>query len=252
MAWLKRFLLMIGFFTRIPMPLNLKVSAADFGKGLAFAPAIGLIIGWVLSVSCYIFKTVFPIHVTAVLTIIVYVLLTGGLHLDGLGDTFDGLFSGRSKEIVLEIMKDSRVGTNAVLAIVCVLLLDAVFLAEIWHKGMFAAMLLMPVAGRTGCLIGAGFSKYARAEESLGKSFIDHCTPMEAAAGFVMHILIFFLFMGGIGVLFSVIAAITGFIITKLLGRKIGGVTGDILGAVCELNQAVFLIIAYLWGYIYA
>lgn len=241
MIYLKRFVLMIQFLTTIPLGIQLKVTNEDFGRGLVFAPLVGLILGGILTGAHYILGLLFPTLVTSVLVMIIYILLTGGLHLDGLGDTFDGLFSNRSRERMLEIMRDSRVGTNAVLAIVSVLFLNVSLLSGLKPSFAGSAVLLMPVAGRIGSLVGAGCSTYARSGEGLGKSFIDICGFREVLAGLVPYLAVFYIFTGWKGVLTAWIPVLGALVTVRLFSRKIGGATGDVLGAVCELNQTIFL-----------
>lgn len=246
MVLVRRFLLMIQFLTTIPLKADLNATSEDYGKGLVFAPLVGLLIGSVLAAVCYALNFVFPIQVSAVLVMVVYILLTGGLHLDGLGDTFDGLFSNRPKEKILEIMRDSRVGTNAVLAIGCILLLNVSLLGGMNMGLLLKALLLMPVAGRAGSLIGSGASTYARSGEGLGKSFIDFCGATEVFVGLIVYMLIFLGIEGAKGLLPAAFPPVTAFLLVKLFSRKIGGATGDILGAVCELNQTLFLVTIYM------
>lgn len=247
MTYFRRFFLMIQFLTTIPFPVQLKIKEEDFGKGLIFAPVVGLILGGIMAWVHYGLDLLFPQAVCAVFTIILYIVLTGGIHLDGLGDTFDGIFSNRSKERMLEIMKDSRVGTNAVLAIAGVLLLNASLLASINGMNMFKVILLMPVAGRIGSLISTGASTYARSGEGFGKSFIDYCGAREILLGIPIYGLIFFLAAGMTGLALAAIMTVSAYVMVKLFSLPIGGATGDILGAVCELNQTVFLIAAYIF-----
>ena len=242
MIYLKRFVLMLQFLTTIPLRFDLKATAEDYGKGLVFAPLVGLAIGAVLAGCRYLLFFALPPPVTAVLVMIVYVLLTGGLHLDGLGDTFDGLFSGRSRERMLEIMRDSRVGTNAVLAIVSVILLDTVMIYSLPENTALPALLLFPAAGRMGSLVSAGVSKYARSGEGLGKSFIDHCGLYQVAVGLLLHFSMFFTVLGAKGLVLGLIPPASAFIAVKIFTRRIGGATGDVLGGVCEINQTVFLL----------
>lgn len=247
MVILKRFIIMLQFFTSIPVPINMDCDEKDFGKGLIFAPLIGLIIGLILYLIYRVLSLFLPINLTCALLIIAYIVLSGGLHLDGLGDTFDGLFSNRPKEKILEIMRDSRVGTNAVLALFCVILLNYALLTEFKaDSDMFKVLLLFPVAGRIGSLMGAGISVYARKNDGLGKSFIDHCGKKEMLIGGLLSILIFFIVHGVNGLIMAAIMLLTACVITKIFTVKIGGATGDILGAVCELNQTVFLILFYI------
>lgn len=246
MKYFKRFILMIQFLTTLPIRVNLNVTAEDFGKGLVFAPVVGLLIGGILAGSWYVIRMMFPIQVTAVLIIILYILLTGGLHLDGLGDTFDGLFSNRSRERILEIMRDSRVGTNAVLALIAVLLINTSLIASFNMYEIFKIIILMPVAGRIGSLVGSGVSNYARSGEGLGKSFIDYCGLREILSGMLLYFAVFYLVAGVRGLIFSLIPPISAYVLIKLFSRKIGGATGDLLGAVCELNQTIFLLCTFL------
>lgn len=243
---IKRFVLMLQFLTTIPLPVRLDVKEEDFGKGLIFAPLTGLVIGSILAASYFVINIVFPNYLTVIFIFVVYVMLTGGLHIDGLGDTFDGLFSNRSKERILEIMRDSRVGTNAVIAIVSVILLDVTLLSGITNGYIVKVLILMPVAGRIGSLIGAGVSKYARSGEGLGKSFIDYCGAKEIIIGLIFYFAIFYCILNQTGLIIAAFPAITSLLLVKFFSRKIGGATGDILGAVCELNQTLFLIEAFV------
>ncbi|NTV91401.1 MAG: adenosylcobinamide-GDP ribazoletransferase [Clostridiales bacterium] len=256
MKYLKRFIVLMGFMTTIPVGNKLTATDEDFGKGLAAAPLVGLVIGFFLALSGWLLGMVFPSYVAAVMIFVVYVLLTGGLHLDGLGDTFDGVFSGRPRERILEIMRDSRIGTNALLAVVSVILLDVSLITAINGQSSqqspdslyyLIILLLFPVAGRIGSLTAAAVSKYARQDGGLGKSFIDYCSIKELAVGLLLYFAIFFGIMGYTGLLLAFIPPISAFLSVKFLCRKTGGATGDILGAVCELTQVVFLIEALLF-----
>jgi adenosylcobinamide-GDP ribazoletransferase len=190
MAYFRRFILMLQFMTAIPIKVNVKADREDFGKGLATAPAVGLIIGILLACAGSLVKLLFPVSVSAVIVFACYIALTGGLHLDGLGDTADGLFSNRPRERVLEIMKDSRVGTNAVLAVVIVLLLNSSILSSMGGE-MAIALLLMPVAGRIGSVIGAGISKYAGISDGPGRWCVECCNKREITIGLFIYFVIF-------------------------------------------------------------
>lgn len=259
MPFLRRFTLMLQFMTAIPIRVNIKTDRGDFGKGLVTAPLVGLVIGMPLAGGNYLLGLLFPPLVTAVLTIMFYILLTGGLHLDGLGDTADGLFSNRPRERMLEIMKDSRVGTNAVLILSIVVLLDISLLSSIQSQ-LILILLFMPVAGRIGSLVGAGTSQYAGTSDGPGRWCVEYCGLKDVLSGLAVYFIIFAaaawitglytglsdLLKGGCILFTAIIPPLSAFLLTRFLGRKLGGVTGDILGAVCELNQAVFLLAAFL------
>jgi len=241
---IKRLVLMLQFFTRIPIRINLAANTEEYGKGLVFAPFVGLIIGAILAVASYGLLYLFPRPLVAAIILVLYIIITGGLHLDGLGDTFDGIFSNRSKERILEIMRDSRVGTNAVLAVVSVLLLNYVALSQINSAYFLQIILLMPMAGRVGSLVSAAVSEYARSGEGLGKSFIDFCGKKELVWGLLIYIVISLLTFDYKMWIILILPPISAFLLVKGLSSKIRGATGDILGAVCELNQSIFLIMA--------
>lgn len=238
MIVIKRLVLMLQFLTTIPIKISLDATEEDYGKGLAFAPIIGLVIGIILALTNYFAAFIFTASINSIIIIIEYILLTGGLHLDGLGDTFDGLFSNKSKERMLEIMKDSRLGTNAVLAVISVILLYYGFLSQIPSEHMCAVLVLFPVAGRSATLIGASVSNYAR-NTGLGKSFVDYCGIKQMILGLFFSVLIFGIAYSLCGVALCVVSIAAALITVKFLSGKIDGVTGDILGAVCELNQVI-------------
>jgi adenosylcobinamide-GDP ribazoletransferase len=238
---------MIQFLTAIPIPCKIDCDEEDCGKGLIFAPVIGMLLGGILTAFFCILKLFFSLNVVSAFMQVIYILLTGGLHLDGLGDTFDGLFSNRPKERMLEIMRDSRIGTNALLGVVCIILLNYSLLNAMPVSSLPWVLLLFPVAGRAGTLIGAGLSVYAREGEGLGKSFVHHCTIKEVFTGILIYFPFFFWVLGIGGLLMAFLTSLTAIIIVKFFSGKINGVTGDVLGAVCELNQTVFLVIIYLY-----
>ncbi len=241
---IKRLVLMLQFFTRIPIKLRLSANVEDYGKGLVFAPLVGIVIGAILGAFSFGLLYLFSKPLVAAMVLILYILITGGLHLDGLGDTFDGLFSNRPKERILEIMRDSRVGTNAVLAIVSVLLINYAALSQINSTYFLRIIILMPMAGRVGSLISSAVSTYARRGEGLGKSFIDFCGKKELICGLVIYIVISLLTFDYKMWIVLAVPPISAFLLIKIFSKKIDGATGDILGAVCEINQSIFLLIA--------
>lgn len=257
MVYLRRLVLMLQFMTAIPIRIGVKAEKEDFGRGLAIAPVVGLILGLLLAAANYLLSFAFSPLIAAVLTFAFYIYLTGGLHLDGLGDTADGLFSNRPRERMLEIMKDSRVGTNAVLVLILVLLMNVSLLSSMKGQVLFA-LIMMPVAGRLGSVIGAGSSSYAGTSDGPGRWCVEHCRWKDILAGLILYFAVFLSaarvtgLLGGSGHIHpafifaaALIPPLSAFFLTRVLGKRLGGVTGDILGAVCELNQTVFLITIY-------
>ena len=175
----------------------------------------------------------------AVCVIIAWFLITGGLHADGFMDTADGLFSGRSRERMLEILKDSRVGSNGVMAFFFLALLKICFLANIEGPAVYAALLGIPVAARYGTLVSVLEFPYAR-PEGLGKAFAAYAPPRTLALGFLAAlppVLIGgFLYLTLLG---TAIAA--SLILNTYIVQHLGGVTGDTYGAVTESSELLLL-----------
>jgi adenosylcobinamide-GDP ribazoletransferase len=246
---IKRLVLSIQFFTVIPIRKEIKSKNYDYGKLMAFLPLIGLVLGIILFFIYNLLKNYFSPVVSSVLIIIFYVFLSGGLHIDGLGDTFDGIFSNRTKDRILEIMKDSRMGTNGILAIFFILILNIILLSELMIENNFF-IILFPVAGRTAGLICSSISVYARTNGGLGKNFVEYCNFQELIIGLFFHFLINFLLFHNdfilalISISFPIIFA---FLITKYFSNKINGVTGDIIGAIIEISQTFYIFISYLY-----
>ncbi len=244
---MKKFLLMLQFLTTVPVPLKIDVNDRELGEGLVYAVLVGLLTGGLLAAFYSLCAFLFPALICAVLTNIAYIKLTGGLHLDGLGDTFDGIFSYRPKERILEIMKDSRVGSNAVIALGSILLLNTALFFEV-DRYRLPMLLLMPVTGKMAIIIAAGTSRYARSEGGLGKSFIEYCRFKQISyglalfililtAGYILNILNLYIYAAGI------LSCLFAYGVSRYFSKKIEGVTGDILGAVCELTQTFFMIL---------
>ena len=244
MRIVKQIVWLIQFLTTIPLRTTISMEPEDYGRSLAYAPLIGLLLGGILAGCLYLLRLLFPALISSLFLWVIYIFLTGGLHLDGLGDTADGLFSHRSKERILEIMKDSRVGTNAVLALILVIL-SYIFLVMQIPTKFLGIIVFMPVIGRMALPLGAGLEKYAR-REGLGLHFINFCGSKEILIGLSITAILSVLILGIKGILILWIVGIILFLMIKFFAAKIEGITGDILGAVCELAQLVYLIAAYL------
>lgn len=238
--FIKSFILMITFLTRIPIPMKFEFNSDDFVKGFAYFPMIGGIIGLVLMIPFLAIDYLKP-SVFAFLIIILYLIVVGGLHLDGVCDVFDGVFSARNKDKMLVIMEDSRVGAFGVVGLVLYFLGIFVGLFEVvqMELGMWY-ILLMPVVGRTMALVGAGFSTYAK-KEGLGKSLIDGTKPIVSSS--LIVVLCVSAYLINMTVLISVvITTLVVILIIWRLHKILGGITGDVIGLIIEVSQVVFLL----------
>lgn len=243
---MKGLIQLFQFMTRIPVPGKPDYNPEELGKSFKFFPIVGMVIGVILY-AAYLGLANFidnP-YAIAMLVLLLEVVLTGGLHLDGLADTFDGIFSYRSKHRMLEIMKDSRLGTNGALALIIGFLLKIFLLVEVG----FPILLIMPVIGRLNPVVNAAIAPYAR-PTGMGKALVANTntagliTAAVLTGGFVVAASPE---LGGTmagWLLVIPLVMVMGAYFAKLMERKIGGVTGDTLGAVLELTEVVVLFVA--------
>lgn len=234
---MKSFILALSFFTRIPF-VKVNFDEEVFAKSVKWAPIVGLIIGSFLYLISFVLQD-FDTIVANIIIIIFYIVITGGLHLDGLSDTADGIFSGRDKERILEIMRDSRVGTFGVLSLGIWIAAMLIILSFVPRE----ALIIFPVVGKSAPIISAYFSKYIRTE-GLGKIFASNCKTLELSFALIISCGIS-LILGAIGIASNLIALLIVYLTTRHFKKILGGITGDTMGFVCEVSQVVFLFSIY-------
>lgn len=229
----------LRFLTVIPVPGLPPMAAEAIPRAIPYFPVAGLALGALLVIVGWIAGTLWNETVRAVVVVVAWGVLTAGLHLDGLSDTFDGVMSWRSRERKLEIMRDSRIGVMGALALAAVLGLKTVFLMAVGDD-WWMAMLLAPVMGRWADVYGIVRFPPAR-EGGLGRTFQSQLRPGDflIASGAT---LILALALGGAR---GLIALALVWLVTHLLGRwwtrDLGGLTGDTYGALCEIAEVVAL-----------
>ena len=268
---MKGFLLLLSFMTRIPMP-KIEYDEEKLGKSMKYFPVVGIIVGFILLFFCIIFNFIFKnINYSAALPLMIIVIIltdlitTGALHLDGLADTFDGIFSYRSKHKMLEIMKDSRLGSNGALALILYFLLKFILLFSLTiesREGAIYAIMTYPVVARFCSVVSCASSPYARGS-GMGKTFVDNTKTCGLIVATVITLLYtigmifmpFVLFtnyslpiqiiMKSIFIIVIIVAlsALFAYAFSKLIERKIGGITGDTLGALLEISSLLYIVL---------
>ena len=249
---MKRLIGIIQFMTRIPIPIDVGLDE-DFHKSTIYFPIVGLVLGICYMLVAKIGLALFNPYITAVLVLASEVILTGGLHIDGLGDSFDGLYSYRDKEKILEIMKDSRLGTNGLLAIVIVFLLKVGFLNSLIEQNILWPILTMPVVARSMQIVASYKTRTPR-EKGMGNIFIGKVSTSYLIGVIVLMLGInlgsIYLMEGQMLYAIQIPTLLIMVVGVKLFVRsvykKIDGITGDILGCICELSELVYLIILYM------
>ncbi|MBN1930295.1 MAG: adenosylcobinamide-GDP ribazoletransferase [Desulfobacterales bacterium] len=233
----------IQFLTILPIG---KSEIFDPHKMIPFFPVVGILLGGILAVSDQIFLRLWPQPVVAMLDVIVLILLTGAFHLDGLGDTADGLYGKRPKEKALAIMKDSRLGTMGLVAIICGLAVKwgGILSLDI-HRSI--VLLIIPAYARSSMLFGVRFLRYARPEGGTGHDFFRNTlTPYHFSA--VLIPVLLSLFLGWRGIWLNVAFITLTAIIIIYYKNRIGGITGDMLGAMNEILESVLFLTVSIGG----
>ena len=243
---MKSFLIALKFLTALPVGKNLAIQDNELAQAAGYFPLVGALIGLLLVVADFIFKPLFPDSIVNLLILITLLLITGTLHLDGFMDSIDGLFSGKDKNRILEIMRDSRVGSFAVLAVVCLLLLKLYFLNEIQSNIYYSTLILMPAFSRWSVVCLAKIYPYARDTAGTGEPFARLVGTKELikATLFMAILTVFLMQLKGIMVWLAVFTALI--FLSGWINKKIGGMTGDTYGAIIETLEVVTLISVYL------
>ncbi|MCX7566392.1 adenosylcobinamide-GDP ribazoletransferase [Sulfitobacter sp. F26169L] len=234
-VWLAAVLL-----TRLPLP-HLPPRAFSQGARAVWAyPVVGLGLGAAGAVTAYVALWAgLPVFIASVLALGAVMLLTGAMHEDGLADVFDGFWGGTTPARRLEIMRDSQIGTYGVLALLLVTLLRISALAVVLDSGW---PVLLAAAALSRAMMPAVMHAlpYARTDglsRSVGRPDI-----VPVVAGLGIGGLIAFLSLGMIALMAILAAFLVGIILTAVARRKIGGQTGDVLGAVQQLSETAILL----------
>ena len=244
---MKRFLAAVRFLTILPVPGRFGSAEADLARSVPFFPIVGLLIGGLAAALALGLSEALPQLPAAVLVVVALAVSSGGLHLDGLSDTADGFFSSREPQRILEIMRDSHAGPMGVVAIVCVLLLKAAALASVPPADLWRAAFLMPVAGRCAVVVMMAVLPYVRPEGGLGSVFYRSRTPAVWLWALLVLCAAGYLVGGPPGLAAGAISLAAALLFAEYARRKIGGATGDTLGAVCEIAEVVPALTMAAW-----
>ncbi len=236
---MKPLLLAIQFLTRLPTPQLSHLTPQDWGRSALAYPLVGLLIGALLAALQLLLGQNDPL-LQAALLLSVWVLLTGGLHLDGLADTADAWVGGHGdRQRTLDIMKDPRSGPAAISAMFLVLLLKLAALAALLKSSAWPVLLLAPMLGRAALLALLLTTPYARAG-GMGAAIAEHL-PRKATLTLLLLVLVGVGFMPeGWKALLAVFLVV--FLLRRAFLARLGGVTGDTLGATVELTEVAVLL----------
>jgi adenosylcobinamide-GDP ribazoletransferase len=235
------------FSTRLPLPFPHAVTAGAAGIGEAAwaLPLAGLLVGLIGgAVYALAQRLGVPAFPAAALALTVTLAATGALHEDGLADTVDGFGGGETREQKLTIMRDARIGTYGVCALIVSIIIRAGAVASFAHSaGAVWALLAAHGAARATMPILMFFVAPARSD---GLSFTAGRPPLEsAAAAVIIGVIILVVGLGFVGAIEAIVLlAIVLVLMGQLCAQQIGGQTGDVLGALEQAGEIVILLIA--------
>jgi adenosylcobinamide-GDP ribazoletransferase len=235
----------IRYLTIVPVPGRHHASPGDLGRAAAWFPVIGVGLGALLVLGDRLGSRVFPPWVSAVLTVAVWKALTGALHLDGLADCLDGL-AGRDREHRLAIMRDSRIGTFGAVGLVLFLMLEVAAVASVESITRWRVLLVAPVVARAVPPMLARLFASARGEGQ-GAAFGAGVGRAGAALALILAVVVAFVVLGAAGVTATVLALVVAAAGAALVSRRLGGLTGDVLGAAVECAELVAVLVVVAW-----
>lgn len=239
----EQLIILTKFMTRIPIPIKVDYDPKKLGKSIKFFPFVGLIIGFILYYTSIILVKFSKNNlINALIVIVIELMVVGIIHIDGLCDTFDGLFSYREKEKMLEIMKDSRIGTNGAIILVLYFIAKILFISEIFSINL-KYLIIYPVLARLATPVNAAFSDYAR-KNGMSNFIISQNSAFEGIFSIILAAALSFLIFSFKG--FELFLGAFLFIIffMQFVKKKIDGVTGDTMGAALELTAIFVLFLA--------
>ncbi len=243
---MKSLFLAISFLTIIPLYGIRKAEEREMALSLYFYPLTGFLIGGLLVLTAWVSQRLSLGWAGDAIIIAVWIIVTGALHLDGLMDSADGLFSGREREKKLEIMRDSRVGAMGVIAFGVILLLKFTFITTLPYADKLEIILLAPAIGRSAMVYAVSYFPYARSGPGLGRSFgeVGRPGPMVGASITLLGAAFLLLKWPGICII-SLTAAIV-VLTARRMADSLGGMTGDTYGALCEITETLLIAIGVI------
>ncbi len=234
-------LLAVEFLTIVRLRRWRRVDPAALARAQVFYPLVGLGLGLVLAGLDRVLGAMLPLAPQAALTVAALAVFTRGLHLDGLADTFDGLLGGHDSARRLEIMRDSRVGSFGATAVALVLLLKWSAVLTLAAPVRAVALVLAPVLGRCAIVVVAAATPYARSQ-GLGTGYHEAARGAPLLTSLVGGAAAALLLFGPTGLTLVAVAALVALGMAWWARAALGGATGDVFGATCELVETAVLL----------
>jgi adenosylcobinamide-GDP ribazoletransferase len=236
------FLGALMFMTRLPVGKGYVFRSQDLPRSAVYFPIVGVMIGLLGGLVLLCAEPFFPPVIAVLLCMGTTVLVTGALHEDGLADAMDGLLGGQEPRQRLEIMRDSRLGSYGAVALWFSLTAKAFVLTSLLEEGVLKAVTALIVAqglGRAATVVLLFSHPYVRSDQSKASPFGNAVTLKEALLALIFPVLLSFVLLGNKSVLILIAAAAGTWAAGRYFQKKIGGITGDCLGAASQLIELV-------------
>lgn len=235
----------IAFLTRIPVPSRVAHDAADVGKSARWFPLVGMLLGGLYAAILGLLSPRLPPSVVAVLIVLAEALLTGALHMDALADTADGFGGGRSREDILRIMRDHAIGSYGATALILLAAIKITAIAALAQRpNAIPYLVLAPALGRWSILPLSRFLPYARESAAIS----NHIGTRELLWGSILAAAAAILAGPWHGFACWVLVAVLTAWFGRFCFRRIGGVTGDTLGANVQICESAVLVAGLALG----
>lgn len=240
-SWTQAPCFALQFLTILPPLIRRAPHPEDLGRSEAFFPVVGLLLGAALALADWLLTPFVAPLVRDVILVAVLAVLTGALHLDGVVDTFDGLFTGATPARRLEIMRDPRAGSYGVVAVVLLLTLKLAALASLPPMLRTAALIVAPCLGRWGIVLATGAFAYAR-PEGMGRAFKESIRWTHVAVAGILSLGAAGLLAGAGGLLIWTVVCTAVLLAGRWVVGRLGGLSGDTYGAICEITETGVLV----------
>lgn len=242
---IRHFLIAAQFLTRLPVPRVLSNSEAELGKAAAFFPLVGAIVGGGAALAFVALHRILPLPASVLGAVIFAAVMTNGFHEDGLADTFDGFGGGWTKDHILEIMRDSRIGTYGTLALIFLIFGKVTFLSSLPPGQIWRWLIVGHTAARLTTLPLCAWLPYARAEGQ-GKLVAKQVGAPEIMTGTVTLLLILILLPWQAALAALLVTTLVTLLSGSYFRVRLQGVTGDCLGATNQLTEVALYLTAVI------
>jgi len=235
-------LIAFQFLTIVPLPFTVRCEEEDLGRSMTFFPLVGLAIGALLAGADFLLAPFLPRGVADLILVVLLCVVTGALHLDGLSDVCDGLAARGSRERFLEVMKDSRVGAVGAVALVLGIGLKYQALLAVPIQYKRELLLFFPLVARFAQVQMTVGARRARSD-GLGFAFIGGAGLLQFVLSYAFTLAAAYLLLGMNGLYCTFALYLLTWGVKSWSHRRLGGITGDVIGCASELNEIFCLLI---------